>query len=104
MMQKTPYRPTKERKQHSIHVRLTLSELAYLQQAAAFRRTTISAYLLGLVDADMAAYWRDQVRREPVPEPPSMQTGAAYMGAPDDDPDVARLRKLVARCAALVHR
>lgn len=105
MMQKTPYRPTKERKQHSIHVRLTLSELAYLQQAAAFRRTTISAYLLGLVDADMAEYWRDQVRRrEPVPEPPSMQTGAAYMGAPDDDPDVARLRKLVARCAALVHR
>ena len=44
----------------------------YLRQAAAVHRATISAYLLGLVDADMADYWRDQIRRrrEPMPEPP----------------------------------
>ena len=66
------YRPTIERKRHSIHVRLTGPELDYLRQAAAVHRTTISAYLLGLVDADMADYWRDQIRRrrEPMPEPP----------------------------------
>ena len=100
------YRPTAERKAHSIHVRLTAAELAYLQQAAAMRRATISAYLLGLVDADMAAYWRDQVRREaqPEPQPPSTQTGAAYMGAPDDDPQVRRMRQLVAKAAALMYR
>lgn len=100
------YRPTIERKRHSIHVRLTGPELDYLRQAAAVHRTTISAYLLGLVDADMAVYWRDQIRRrrEPMPEPPSVQTGAAYMGAADDDPQMRRIRQLVARMAALLYR
>lgn len=100
------YRPTIERKRHSIHVRLTGPELDYLRQAAAVHRTTISAYLLGLVDADMADYWRDQIRRrrEPMPEPPSVQTGAAYLGAADDDPQMRRMRQLVARMAALLCR
>lgn len=100
------YRPTIERKRHSIHVRLTGPELDYVRQAAAVHRTTISAYLLGLVDADMADYWRDQIRRrrEPMPEPPSVQTGAAYMGAADDDPQMRRIRQLVARMAALLYR
>lgn len=100
------YRPTIERKRHSIHVRLTGPELDYVRQAAAVHRTTISAYLLGLVDADMAMYWREQVqrRREPMPESPSVQTGAAYMGAADDDPQMRRMRQLVARMAALLYR
>lgn len=102
------YRPTIERKRHSIHVRLTGPELDYVRQAAAVHRTTISAYLLGLVDADMAEYWRDQVRRRrelmPEPEPPSVQTGAAYMGAADDDPQMRRIRQLVAKAAALMYR
>lgn len=95
------YRPTIERKRHSIHVRLTGPELDYLRQAAAVHRATISAYLLGLVDADMAVYWRDQIRR---PEPPSVQTGAAYLGAADDDPQMRRMRQIVARMAALLCR
>lgn len=98
------YRPTIERKRHSIHVRLTGPELDYVRQAAAVHRTTISAYLLGLVDADMAVYWRDQVQRRREPEPPSVQTGAAYMGAADDDPQMRRIRQLVARMAALLYR
>ena len=87
-------------------MRLTGPELDYVRQAAAVHRTTISAYLLGLVDADMADYWRDQIRRrrEPMPEPPSVQTGAAYMGAADDDPQMRRMRQLVARMAALLYR
>lgn len=102
------YRPTIERKRHSIHVRLTGPELDYVRQAAAVHRTTISAYLLGLVDADMAVYWRDQIQRQRQrrrePEPPSVQTGAAYMGAADDDPQMRRMRQLVARMAALLCR
>ena len=100
------YRPTIDRKRHSIHVRLTGPELDYVRQAAAVHRTTISAYLLGLVDADMADYWRDQIQRQRrrAPEPPSVQTGAAYLGAADDDPQMRRMRQIVARLAALLSR
>lgn len=98
------YRPTIERKRHSIHVRLTGPELDYVRQAAAVHRATISAYLLGLVDADMADYWRDQIRRRAPEEPPSVQTGAAYLGAADDDPQMRRMRQIVARMAALLCR
>lgn len=102
-LQRYRFRPTIERKRHSIHVRLTGPELDYVRQAAVVHRTTISAYLLGLVDADMAVYWRDQIRRQ-APEPPSVQTGAAYLGAADDDPQMRRMRQIVARMAALLCR
>ena len=75
-LQRSRFRPTTERKRHSIHVRLTGPELDYVRQAAAVHRTTISAYLLGLVDADMAVYWRDQIRRQ-APDPPRGQTRGA---------------------------